>query len=246
MGKSKMTATPPTKESVKTLGVVGGLGPESTVEYYRLLVAGYRERASDGGCIPLLIHSIDVKKVLALAAARCLEELVEYLNTSLVRLAEAGAGMALLAANTPHIVFPELSRKSPLPLISIVEAACNFAGEQNWKRLGLFGTKSTMQAGFYQQVFKEQRIEIVLPGLRDQNYIHEKYLGEPVHGRFLSATREGVVAIARKLKAQKAIEAVILGGTELPLLLRDEAEIGIPLLNTTRIHVQAALDRMFS
>ena len=100
---------------MKTLGMVGGIGPESTVEYYRLLIAGYRERVSDGSYPPLLINSIDVNKLLALVAQGKLRELVEYLLGSLQQLERAGAAFALLASNTPHIVFGEVSTRSPLP-----------------------------------------------------------------------------------------------------------------------------------
>jgi len=229
---------------VKTLGVVGGLGPESTVEYYRLLVSGYRDRAA-GNSPSLLINSIDVNKVLLLAATN-LKALVEYLVLGLLPLARAGADFALLAANTPHVVFPELSNRSPLPLLSIVEATCDFAKKQNFSKLGLLGTRSTMQGGFYQQVFREQSISLVIPTSDEQNYIHNKYVGELVAGRFLPETRDGLVAIARKLKEEQGIEGLILGGTELPLLLRDDTRIGIPLLDTARIHVNAALDRICS
>jgi aspartate racemase len=231
---------------MKTLGVIGGLGPESTIAYYRLLVAGYRERAGDGAYPSLLIHSIDVNKVLALAAAPKLKELVEYLSTSLVQLGRAGADFAILAANTPHVVFPELAAKSPMPLVSIVEATCDFAKKRGLAKLALFGTRSTMQAGFYQRVFKEQGIEICLPSVEEQNYIHQKYVGELVNGEFRPETRDALLAIAKSLRDAQDIEGVILGGTELPLLMHDDAGLGIPLLDTTRIHVEAALDKMFS
>ena len=231
---------------MKIVGIVGGLGPESTIEYYRLLVSGYRERASDGSYPPLLINSIDVKKLLALAAAADRVPLVEYLLESLLPLARAGAAFALMAANTPHIVFPEVAKKSPLPLVSIVDATCDFAKGHKFRKLALFGTRFTMQARFYQRVFQERGVEIVLPTEEEQNYLHDKYVGELVAGHFLPETRERLLAIAKRLRDEERIEALILGGTELPLLLRGEAAVGIPFLDTTRIHVQATLDRMFS
>jgi aspartate racemase len=231
---------------VKTLGIIGGLGPESTIEYYRLLVSGYRERASDASCPPLFINSIDVKKMLTLAAAADRGPLIEYLLTSLLPLARAGAEFALMAANTPHIVFPEVAKKSPLPLISIVDATCDFAKRYEFRKLGLFGTRFTMQAGFYQKVFQERGLGIVLPSEAEQNYLHDKYVGELVAGHFFPEARERLMAIAKRLRDEERIEALILGGTELPLLLGDQAAVGIPLLDTSRIHVQATLDRMFS
>jgi aspartate racemase len=231
---------------MKTLGIIGGIGPESTIEYYRLLIGGYRERVADGSYPHLLINSVDVNRVLALSAQRKLDELAEYLLASLLQLERAGADFGILAANTPHIVFGEISKRSPIPLISIVAAACDVAKARGLKRLGLFGTLSTMQAGFYQETFARAGIAVMTPELEDQNYIHEKYVGELVNGVFLAETREGLLRIANALKERHAIDGLILGGTELPLILRDGSGVEIPFLDTTRIHVNAALERMFS
>ncbi len=229
----------------KTLGVVGGLGPEATIEYYRLLVHGYRERAA-GASPPLLIHSIDVDRVLALAAGGKREELAEYLLESVHILARAGADFALMSANTPHIVFDAVASKSPVPLLSIVEATCDFAVQRKLGNLGLFGTRSTMQSGIYQEVCARQRIRLTLPEAKEQDYIHEKYVGEMVKGRFLPETRVDFLAIAERMRSRDAIDGLILGGTEMPLLLRDNGGTRIPLLDTTQIHVNAALDRMLA
>jgi aspartate racemase len=148
---------------MRTLGIIGGIGPESTIEYYRLLIAGYRERIPNGSYPLLLINSIDVNKMLALVAEARREELVEYLLDNVFQLARAGAEFALLAANTPHIAFRELAARSPIPLLSIVKATCDFAKAQGLRRLGLFGTRFTMQAGFYQEACAQVGIEVVTP-----------------------------------------------------------------------------------
>lgn len=231
---------------MKMLGIVGGIGPESTIAYYRQLVAGFRQRVAGGGYPPLLIDSIDVNRLLLLASAPERRDLVTYLLESISRLARAGADFTLLAANVPHLVFDELTAVSPLPLLSIVEATCQFARARALKRLGLFGTRFTMQAGFYQKVFRKQDIEIILPDPDDQAFIHEKYVNELINGVFYPETRKGMLDIARALIDHEHIDGLILGGTELPLLLRDNSEIGIPLLDTMRIHVRAALDKMLA
>jgi aspartate racemase len=232
-------------KSRKMLGVVGGLGPEATTEYYRLLVNGYRERVA-GASPPLLIHSIDVDRVLGLAAEGKREELAEYLLESIHVLARAGVDFALLSANTPHIVFDAVARKSPIPLLSIVEATCDFAVKRRLSNLGLFGTRSTMQSGIYQEVCKKRGIRLTLPQTEEQDYIHEKYVGEMIKGKFLSETRADFLAIAERMKSRDAIDGLILGGTEMTLLLKDNIGSRIPLLDTTRIHVNAALDRMLA
>lgn len=159
---------------MKTLGIVGGIGPESTVEYYRLIVASYRERRQDGSYPPIIINSIDMKKMLDLIAADELAEVSEYLVGEVRKLARAGADFGLLAANTPHIVFDEIRRRSTIPLISIVEATCDAAKAMGLKRIGLFGTRFTMRAGFYQDVFSRAGIQLAVPDEDEQDYIHEK------------------------------------------------------------------------
>lgn len=231
---------------MKTLGVVGGIGPESTIEYYRLLVSGHHMRDPDGRSPSIVIHSVDVGEVLALAAARELGRLADYLAASVARLARAGADLALLSSNTAHVVFGEVARRSPIPMISIVDATCAVARRRRLRRLALFGTRATMQSRIYEDVFEPQGIEIVLPDAGEQDDVHEKYVGELVQGRFLPETRARLLAIVGLLRERERIDGVILGGTELPLLLRDDAIDGVPLLDTTRIHVTAALDAMFA
>jgi aspartate racemase len=228
---------------VKTLGIVGGIGPESTIEYYRQLIAGFRERNSSDCYPPLLIDSLDVNRLLFFAAKPDRQDLVKYLLDSVSRLARAGADFALLAANTPHLVFPELSAVSPIPLLSIVQATCLTAKHLRLKRVGLFGTRFTMQAGFYQETFSKAEMTVILPNLQEQNYIHERYVQELVSGIILPETRASLLDIVRAMKGRDQIEGLILGGTELPLILRDGAH-GVVFLDTTRIHVNFALDRL--
>jgi aspartate racemase len=231
---------------MKTLGILGGIGPESTVEYYRGLIAAYRERRRDGSYPSILINSIDLKKIIDLVEAKDHEGLVERLAGGIRALARAGAELALMAANTPHIVFEGVRRQSPIPLISIVEAARDAASSLGLRRPGLFGTRFTMQGGFYQEVFAGAGMTIVVPSEEEQAVIHERYMNELVKGVFLAETRERLTAIAGDLKARTGMDGLILGGTELPLILRDQTIFGIPVLDTTRIHVNAAMEQLLT
>jgi aspartate racemase len=231
---------------MKTLGVVGGIAPESTVEYYRLLIARYRAQKPDGSYPQIIINSIDLNKMLGMVAANETSLLIEYLTGEVRKLAQAGADFGLLASNTPHIVFDEVRQRSPIPLVSIVESACNVAKNSGFKRVGLFGTRFTMQGRFYPEVFSRAGINIVVPKAAEQDYIHDKYMNELVAAKFLDDTRAGLLEIANRLKKESQIEALILGGTELPLILRDSGETGIPFLDTTRIHVEAAIAQMLA
>ena len=231
---------------MKTLGIIGGLGPESTLDYYQRIIALFRERTGNRDYPEFVIVSVDLRKGLDFMDANDLSGMANYLLEGIDKLARSGAGFGIISANTPHIVFDEVAPKSPIPLISIVEATCAAAKAQNLKRLALFGTQYTMQATFYPKVFARDGIELVVPHLHDQDYIHDKYMNELVPGKFLADTRAGLLAIVDRMKTTDDIGGVILAGTELPLILRDPIYNGIPFLDTTKIHVEAAVDQMLT
>jgi aspartate racemase len=229
----------------KTLGLIGGTGPESTIEYYRLLIAKYRELA-DGNSPRLIINSVNIKLLVEWMTAGELGKVTDYLADEVGKLHKAGADFAALTANTPHIVFDELQQRSTVPLISIVEVTRDYVQKSGLQTVALFGTRFTMEATFYPEVFARTGIKLVIPNDEEQTYIHDIYMNELLKDLFLPATRTKLLAIADTMKARDGIQAVILGGTELPLLLRDEQHNGMPLLDTTRIHVERLVAELLS
>jgi len=162
------------------------------------------------------------------------------------KLARAGAEFGVLSSNTPHIVFDELNRLSPIPLISTVSTTCDAAQSLGLKKVGLIGSGFTMRARFYPEAFAKAGIAVVVPGSDEQRYIHDKYMNELVKGTFLPETRAGLLNIVERLRQEQEIQGLILGGTELPLILRDARDGGIPFLDTTRIHVKAVVKELLS
>ena len=231
---------------MKTLGIIGGLGPESTLDYYQRIIALFRERTGNRDYPEFVIVSVDLRKGLDFMDANDLSGMANYLLERIDKLARSGVDFGIISANTPHIVFDEVAPKSPIPLISIVEATCAAAKAQNLKRLALFGTRYTMRATFYPKVFAREGIDLVVPNADDQDYIHDKYMNELVPGKFLADTRAGLLAIVDRMKATSDIDGLILAGTELPLILRDPIHNGIPFLDTTKIHVEAAVAQMLA
>jgi len=230
---------------MKTLGLIGGTGPESTVDYYRLLIAQYREKA--GGNSPLvIINSVNLKQMIDWMGANELGKVTDYLVEAFGKLEKAGADFGALTANTPHIVFDELKQRCSLPLISIVEATCERAEALGFKTVGLFGTRYTMQAPFYPAVFSRTNVKLVMPNAQEQEFIHDKYFNELLKDVFLPETRDALLAIADEMKERDGIEGLILGGTELPLILRREEHNGIHFLDTTRIHVDRLINEMLT
>jgi len=228
---------------MKTIGVIGGIAPPSTVDYYRLIIAAYRERVRDGSYPQILINSINLGRLKQLMAESRLEELAEWLVPEIERLARAGANFGILSSNTPHVIFDELSRRSPIPLLSIVEAAADEAERRGHKVLGLLGSRYTMEGRVYPEVFARRGMTTISPSPDDRTYIHDAYMQQLVEEDFRDETREGFLAVVERLKRTGA-EAVLLAGTEIPLLLRGARDVGIPLLDTARIHVTRAVEEM--
>ena len=161
---------------MRIAGMIGGLGPESTIDYYRTILARFRVLKPGHGSPPILISSLDIDKGIAMLDANKLDELAEYLAAAAQSLARAGADFGFIAANTPHLVFDEVQRRSPIPLLSIISATTKHAASLGLKRVGLFGTGFTMRARFYPEGFAQAGIALVTPTEPERELIHRKYM----------------------------------------------------------------------
>ena len=225
-----------------TVGIIGGLGPESTIDYYRrILEAWHRDDQSTAPSI--VIDSLDVRRALQLVESDR-PALIDYFLASLRRLAAAGVDFAVISANTPHIVFDDLVARSPVPLVSIVEACAEEARRRGLGRPALLGTRFTMDAPFYADVFARYGIAVTLPNDVDRAWVHERYVGELLKGEFRDDTRRQFVSLVERLRKEQTIDGVILGGTELPLLLSAPVIADVPVLDTTALHVAAIVERL--
>jgi aspartate racemase len=227
---------------MSTLGIVGGLGPESTIDYYRRILEEWK-RDDPSSSPSIVIDSLDVDRGLHLVEHDT-SGLIEYLSASLRRLAAAGADFAAMAANTPHVVFDDLVARSPIPIVSIVETCADEAQRRNLRRVGLLGTRFTMEGSFYPTVFARRGIAVVSPSDEERAWIHNRYVGQLLKGEFRDETRDGVKSVVRRLQEEANIDGVILGGTELTLLLSAPVVAGIPALDTTALHVDAIVKRL--
>lgn len=227
-----------------TVGLVGGLGPESTIDYYRRILEAW-EREDPSSSPSIVIDSLDVQQALRLVGSDR-PGLIAYLLASLRRLEGAGVDFIAMTANTPHIVFDELAARVSVPLLSIVEVCAEEARQRGFKRLALLGTRFTMEAPFYPEVCARHGIAVALPSDTERRWLHERYIGELLKGEFKDDTRQGVVALVRRLRDEERIDGIILGGTELPLLVATSDIADIPALDTTALHVAAIVNRLRS
>jgi aspartate racemase len=228
---------------MKTVGIVGGIGPESTIDYYHAIINRYMTVGHTQYYPHIVIDSVDLTRMVGLLEANNLEGLATALVESLDLLARAGADFAVFAANTPHLVFDQVEAVSPLPLVSIVEETRKKAAALGYSTLGLLGTRFTMQSGFFQKVFSRHGMKILVPDESEHELIHDRYMNQLVHGQFLEETKQEFLRIASDLE-KRGIEGLILGGTELPLLLKAEDAAGVPFLNPSEIHVERIVEML--
>ena len=228
---------------MKKLGLIGGIGPESTIAYYHDIAYGVHERV---GIYPnLAIESLNVFDVLRLCGAGDYDGLVKYVLHGLNCLSGAGADFAALTGITPHIVFDELSARSPIPLVSIIDAACAYSLGRGYTKVALLGTYPTMSGSFFQEVFARKDIEVVTPLPDDMEYIGGKISSELENGKVVPSTRERVAAIADRMAEEDGVQAVVLGCTELPMLFGN-TRLQVPFIDVMRVHIDVLIDMILA
>lgn len=226
------------------VGLVGGIAPESTIDYYRQIIAVYRDKDREGRHPTIVITSLDLQHTIQLLNQRRYDELADTLTREVARLERAGAAFGAIASNTAHIVFDEVARRSTLPLLSIVGVTCAAAKHRGIRQPALFGTQFLMGDPLYPRVFARAGLNVLLPSSADQATIHAKYMAEFVAGVFKPETRDILIAIAKRMRDHDGADGLILGGTEIPLLLRGVDVKGLPFLDTTRLHVEAIVEQL--
>jgi aspartate racemase len=228
--------------TMKKLGLIGGMGPESTLEYYNSIINAFKDGKVKLNYPEIIIYSVNLSEFLGLMTTKSFDNVVELLISKLNALKRAGAEIAAITANTPHMLFDKINERTPLPLISIVETTCSETIRRGLKKPGLIGTGFTMAGTFYQEVFGRHGIPIAIPDEEDRKIINEKLFTEIELGIFKSETRTLLIQLIQKMVQQQQIDSLILGCTEFPLILTDMEYAGIPMLNTTRIHVDAIVN----
>jgi aspartate racemase len=227
---------------MQRIGIVGGLGPESTLEYYRGIIDAFNRLGGGFEYPEIIVYSMNLGPVLAMFDAEDWDGLERALLDALQALKQAGADFGAIASNTPHIVWERIEPAAPVPLVSIVETVCREASRLGLKRPGLLGTSLTMRSDYYHRRLKQDGVEAVSPRPEDQQLIQHYLDTEIEKGIIKDETRAELLAMVGRMRAQEGIDSVILGCTELPLILPD-GDYGVPFLNTTSLHVQAIVER---
>ncbi|MBY9016924.1 MAG: amino acid racemase [Candidatus Lokiarchaeota archaeon] len=221
---------------MKKIGILGGMSYESTIRYYDLLLQKYFDEYNDYNYPEILIYSLNFQKVIDYELGNDKPKYVEYLMSGINSLQNGGADFIIMAANSPHAVYHDLIQKANLPILSIVEATAEKALEMKLNKLLLIGIKFTMQSSFYQRIFENSNMQVITPVDIEQDLIDKIIFNELVIGKFKNESRQKLLNIIHNYK----VDGVILGCTELPLILHKNDTV-TTLLDTIEIHVDATL-----
>jgi aspartate racemase len=226
---------------MKTIGLVGGMTPESTKVYYERLIRGARKPGGNPLRNPqVVVFSLDLAELVQIQREGERTEVAGYLAEILERLRLAGAEIGALTANTPHAYLDEIRTKTSLPLVSIVSATRDTTTNRGLEHPLLLGTRTTIEAEMYPREFAAAGTHIVLPGDDDREFLDETIYGELALGKVRPEVRQRLLDICAKHIEKDDIDSVILGCTELPLAISSD-DLAIDVLDTTTIHVDAIL-----
>jgi aspartate racemase len=224
----------------KKIGILGGLTPESTITYYMHIVHRYYELHGDHGYPETVIYGVSFKQYEDWMNKEDWDSIEKALLEGLKALERAGADFAVIATNTMHILFDRLEAQIDMPLISIVDATAEAIKEEGFKKVGLIGTQFSMTKPFYREGLVQHGIEVVTPCKEDRDYIVRVIFEELSIGKFTEESRKGYLDIIDKL-VTKGAEGIVLGCTEIPLLIRQK-DTGIKVFDTATVHAEKALN----
>lgn len=225
---------------MKTIGLVGGTGWISSAEYYRIINEETNRRAGGLTFSRCILFSINYGEIDVFNKLSNKEGVYRLILDATLKLAGSGAECIVLCANTLHQFYERLEKETDIPFIHIADAAAREIRRKKMSRVGLLGTKQTMEMDFYKSRLKERKIDVLIPEQSDREFIQKTIAGELLTGVFSDDSRYRFIEICKELYGRGA-EGIVLGCTEIPLLLRQE-DINIPIINTLTLHAMAAVD----
>jgi len=229
---------------MKTIGIIGGLTWLSTADYYRLINQQINEKLGGVEAGKIILYSVNFAEIKVLTENNNWDAIADIMKKVARKLETAGADCILIGANTMHKIADEVQSAIRIPLINIAEETSKVIQAKGMKKVALLGTKYTMQLDFYTKKLSAKGIQTIIPGEEDIAYINNAIYTEMGKGLFLPETKARFIQIINEFR-QSGIEAVILGCTEIPILIKQE-DVDLPVLDTTAIHVDAAVNYVLS
>jgi len=227
------------------IGLIGGIGPASTLDYYMGIIKGYMEKTGSENYPEILLHSIDLTEMVSFIKLDRWDEVILKLVDSIKMLSDAGAEFAAIASNTPHIVFDEILLQSPIPLISIVEETCKYIKNAGHNRVLTIGTLFTMKSGLYTEPMKELGVSSLLPSSDEQARIYSLFFPNLENGIVVPEDKEKMLELVGRIIKEQGADSLLLGCTELPLMIKPE-DVSVPIIDTMQIHIDSIVSYMTS
>ncbi|MEH7085482.1 aspartate/glutamate racemase family protein [Neobacillus drentensis] len=228
---------------MKTIGLIGGLSWESTSEYYSYINRFVKEKLGGLHSAKCLLHSFDFQEMVDLQHKGDWDQATNQMIHAAKTLENGGADMIVICTNTMHKMAPEVKNEVKIPLLHIVDAVAEKINEQSMTKVGLLGTKFTMEQPFYKEYLSKHGIEVIIPNEEDRKIVHDVIYNELCKGDFKEASKDKYIQIINRLYKQGA-EGIILGCTEIPLLVKQE-DTFVPLFDSTLLHAKSAVDFAF-
>ncbi len=226
---------------MKIIGLIGGMSWESSIVYYELINKKVNETLGGFHSCKSIMYTVDFDKIVKLQHENKWEELDVIMADCAKQLEKAGADIIVLCTNTMHLCSKAIVESISIPFLHIAEATGLEITKQNIKKIALLGTKFTMEKDFYKEVLSEKfGIEVIIPDADEREKVHQIIYGELVHGNIKDESREVFKTIIGNLEKGGA-EGIILGCTEIPLLISD-SDVNIPTFDTTKIHAEKAVE----
>lgn len=223
------------------MGLIGGMSWENTIDYYRIINEMVKNRLGEWYSAEILLYSVNFEEILQLQNQNNWKELVKLMIIICRNLELAGSKAIVICSNTMHKIATEIEAKISIPLINVVDETAKAIKSTNIKSVGLLGTKFTMEGAFYaEKLAKKYEINTLIPDKIERNYIHKTIYQEFAKGKFLESTKEKFLRIIENL-IKKGAEGIILGCTELPMLINSQ-DVSVPLYDTLKIHLRAAVN----
>ena len=223
----------------KKIGIIGGLSPESTSSYYLYITREYTNKFGSYGYPEILIYSVNLENFHEWRKIGRWDIIADNIACNIEKLKSAGADFAIIATNTMHKVYDEVEKKSGIPLINIIDSTAEELKEKGCKNPALLGTEYTMNEGFYHERMEKNGYNLITPDREDGKKIHKIIVEELVRGKFTKEAKTTYLEIIKKL-VDFGADGIILGCTEIPLLITEE-DTDILLFDTASIHAKAAL-----
>lgn len=222
---------------MKKVGIVGGLGPASTIDYYREIIEIYRKVNGNDNYPEIVIDSINMGKLVKGIETRNFNSVANQILNSISNLEKAGASFATIASNSPHIVWDLIKDKTNIPLISIINATCDYIAKHDYRKVLIFATKFTMKNGLYSNALTKRKIDWILPNEDDIEILGDIIYPNLENGIVIEEDKKKMITIAEKYIEHHSADSILLGCTEIPLMIKPN-DVSVPVINTAQIHIE--------